>query len=48
MITKEETQLLKGIAILLVVFEHIGQVFHLSVLNPLGPIGVCLFLFVSG
>lgn len=46
--SKEDTQLLKGLAILMVMTEHLGQVLHISALNPLGPIGVCLFLFVSG
>ncbi len=48
MISKEDTKLLKGIAITMVIVEHLGQVFHINVLNPLGPIGVCLFLFISG
>ena len=48
MISKEETQLLKGLAIIMVLVEHLGQVLHISALNPLGPVGVCIFLFVSG
>ena len=48
MISKEDTQLLKGLAIMMVIIQHIGQILHISVLNPLGPIGVCLFLFISG
>lgn len=48
MISKEDTQLLKGLAILMVIVEHLGQVLHIAALNPLGPIGVCLFLFISG
>lgn len=48
MISKEDTQILKGLAILMVIVEHLGQVLHITALNPLGPIGVCLFLFVSG
>ena len=48
MISKEDTQLLKGIAIMMVIVEHLGQVLHINALNPLGPIGVCLFLFISG
>ncbi|NJE31526.1 acyltransferase [Lactobacillus agilis] len=48
LITKEETLLLKGIAILMVVIEHFGQIVGLGFLNPLGPIGVFLFLFLSG
>ena len=48
MISKEDTQILKGLAISMVIVEHLGQVFCIAALNPLGPIGVCLFLFVSG
>ena len=48
MISKEDTQILKGLAISMVIVEHLGQVFRIAALNPLGPIGVCLFLFVSG
>lgn len=48
MISKEETQLLKGLAIIMVLVEHLGQVLHIGALNPLGPVGVCIFLFVSG
>lgn len=48
MISKEDTQFLKGLAILMVIVEHLGQVLHIAALNPLGPIGVCLFLFISG
>lgn len=48
MISKEDTQILKGLAISMVIVEHLGQVLHIGALNPLGPIGVCLFLFISG
>ena len=48
MISKGDTQILKGLAISMVIVEHLGQVFRIAALNPLGPIGVCLFLFVSG
>ena len=48
MISKEDTQILKGLAISMVIVEHLGQVLHIAALNPLGPIGVCLFLFISG
>lgn len=48
LITKNETNLLKGIAILMVMIEHIGQAFHIGIVNPLGPLGVFLFLFLSG
>ena len=47
-ITKRETTMLKGIAILLIVIEHMGQAYDVGIVNPLGPIGVCLFLFLSG
>lgn len=48
MISKQDTQMLKGVAILMVITQHLGQTLHISLLNPLGSIGVCLFLFVSG
>lgn len=48
LITRDETTALKGIAILMVIVEHIGQAFNIGVVNPLGPIGVFLFLFLSG
>lgn len=47
-ITKEDTLIIKGIAIVLVIIAHLGQVLHISMLNPLGSTGVCLFLFISG
>lgn len=48
LISRRESQTLKGIAILMVVVEHIGQAYHVGVVNPLGPIGVFLFLCLSG
>lgn len=48
MASKEDTQILKGLAISMVIVQHLGQVFHIVALNPLGPIGVCIFLFISG
>lgn len=48
LISRDETNALKGIAILMVIVEHIGQAFNIGMMNPLGPIGVCLFLFLSG
>lgn len=48
MISKKDTIMLKGIAILMVITQHIGQAFHVSIVNPLGPIGVFIFLFLSG
>lgn len=48
MISKEKTQILKGLAISMVIIDHLGQVFHIYALNLLGVIGVCIFLFISG
>ena len=48
LITREESSVLKAVAILFVVTEHIGQAFGIGIVNPLGPIGVFLFLFLSG
>lgn len=44
----KETDILKGIAILMVVESHIGQAFGADFMSPLEPIGVFLFLFISG
>ncbi|MEW4354715.1 acyltransferase family protein [Streptococcus pneumoniae] len=43
----EDTFILKGAAIFLIFCQHIGQAYNISILNPLGPVGVCLFLFLS-
>ena len=48
MISKEDTRILKGLAISIVIVEHLGRVLHIGALNPLGPIGVFLFFFISG
>ncbi len=48
LITKKETDQLKGLAILMIMVQHLSQSFGISIANPLGPIGVCLFLFLSG
>lgn len=48
LITKQDTQVLKGAAIAMVVVQHIGQIFHINAVNPLGPVGVFIFLFLSG
>ena len=48
MIKKEETHLIKGIAIIIIVIQHIGQAFSIGLVNPLGAIGVFLFLYISG
>lgn len=42
------TLLLKGIAILCVVFSHLGNANNLRIFAPLGGIGVALFLICSG
>ena len=48
LITKKETNQLKGLAILMIIVQHLSQSFGVSIANPLGPIGVYLFLFLSG
>ena len=48
MFSKQDTDIVKGIAILMVIISHIGQAFGVGFINPLGPIGVFLFLFISG
>lgn len=45
---RKHTTILKGIAILFVLFSHIGGKFGLRYLTPLGGIGVALFLLCSG
>ena len=47
-ISRKQTKILKGIAISAIIVEHIGQAFHIGLVNPLGPLGVFLFLFLSG
>jgi peptidoglycan/LPS O-acetylase OafA/YrhL len=45
----EQTQYLKGIAILLIILCHtIGQAKETTIATPLGGIGVAIFLFMSG
>lgn len=45
----EQTQYLKGIAILLIILCHtIGQAKETTIATPLGGIGVAMFLFMSG
>lgn len=48
LIYRKETKQLKGLAIAMIIIQHIGQTYNLSVVNPLGPLGVFLFLFLSG
>ena len=46
-ISAQETNILKGIAILMVIVAHIGHAFSIGVVNPLGVIGVfCFFFFL--
>ena len=47
-ISRERGLTIKGIAISLIICQHVGQAFHIAAVNPLGPIGVFLFLFMSG
>ena len=47
-ISREDGLIIKAMAIFLIVFQHVGQAFKISAVNPLGPIGVFLFLFMSG
>ena len=46
--SKKGTLSLKGLAILMIIVQHLGQNYHVGVVNPLGPIGVFIFLFCSG
>lgn len=48
LISRSESTILKGLAIGMIILQHIGQAFQISAVNPLGPIGVFLFLFLSG
>lgn len=48
LISRRETTILKGLAIGMIIIQHIGQAFQISAVNPLGPIGVFIFLFLSG
>ena len=42
-----DSYVLKGISIILIISQHIGQAFNVRIVNPLGPIGVFIFLFLS-
>lgn len=46
--SKEETIILKGIGIVLVIVSHIGGICGTRIATPLGGIGVAIFLFLSG
>lgn len=45
---KKHSTIIKGIAIILVLTSHMGGIFGIRYLTPLGGIGVSLFLIVSG
>ena len=45
LITQKETNQLKGLAILMIIVQHLSQSFGVPIANPLGPIGVYLFCF---
>lgn len=47
-LSKKHTTILKGIAIIFVLFNHIGMQYGIHITNILGPIGVCMFLTLSG
>lgn len=44
----ETSTILRGLAILLVIFQHIGGGFGTNLLTPLGGTGVAIFLVLSG
>lgn len=44
----DTSTILRGIAILLVIFQHIGGSFGTNLLTPLGGTGVAIFLVLSG
>lgn len=46
--SKEHTTVIKGIAIILVIMNHMGGCFEIRYLTPFGGIGVALFLICSG
>ena len=39
---------IKGMAILIIIMGHLGNIFGVRVFNPLGSCGVAIFLFCSG
>ena len=48
-LSRDDTLILKGISILMVIFGHIGQVIPgMRLFTPLGAMGVGVFLFCSG
>ncbi len=46
--SKDFTTVIKGFAIAVVIYGHLGNLFHIRYLTPLGGIGVALFLIASG
>lgn len=46
--SKNYTTIIKGVAIIMVIMSHIGNVNDFRYLAPLGGIGVSLFLICSG
>ena len=46
--SKDHTSMIKGIAILMVILNHMGGKFGIRYLTPLGGIGVAMFLICSG
>lgn len=47
-LSKNHTTILKGIAIICVVINHVGMQYNIHITNVLGPIGVAIFLVLSG
>lgn len=47
-ISRQTGSLLKGMAIIMIIVQHLGQAYKIGFINPLGPIGVFIFLFMSG
>lgn len=47
-ISKDHTNSIKGLAIILVILNHMGGAFGIRYLTPLGGIGVAMFLVCSG
>lgn len=48
LMSKYNTCVAKGIAIIFVVLSHLGSLFGLRILTPLGGIGVAIFLIITG
>lgn len=47
-ISRQTGSLLKGMAIIMIIVQHLDQAYKIGFINPLGPIGVFIFLFMSG